>query len=445
MSMHLHILKWFLSLMATAVLLTGCGGGGSGSTSISGTVATGAALTGTVDLVDAAGVMKQVAIGTNGSFTIDTKGLLAPFILRATGNGAYAGTVLFSMADGVSGVFNITPLTTLALEVVRQGWPGTPPVDLAGLYLNWNANVDPADLVTMQTAMLEAQAIINANLANQLQANGLTAATYDFLRTAFSPNNAGIDALLDAIKLVVSGSGITMNGNPLQFDFNIDISSFNIGGSNGGGGNGGGGNGGGALTCDTSQFQPNSVHVATSQELASFAGNYAGQMYDINSVASNATAALTSNGNFTLNGQAKTPTSICVDNTAGPYGVVLYVSFAGGHVDLFENDTLSGSIDTSSGGGAGGNSNLVLSVTISGIAGANISINGVPKPSNQTEFCADMTSNSSTSLNNALGAAGTFTINSCSFNGTVGNISATLAITSPVSVTVPYTVVYTYN
>ena len=48
-------------------------------------------------------------------------------------------------------------------------------------------------------------------------------------------------------------------------------------------------------------------------------------------------------------------------------------------------------------------------------------------------------------MNNALGAVGTFTINSCSFNGSVGNVSATLAVTTPIALTVPYTVVYTYN
>lgn len=51
--------------------------------------------------------------------------------------------------------------------------------------------------------------------------------------------------------------------------------------------------------------------------------------------------------------------------------------------------------------------------------------------------------NSETSLSNALGAVGTFTINSCSFNGSVGNVSATLAVAGVGSI--PYTVVYTYN
>ena len=42
-------------------------------------------------------------------------------------------------------------------------------------------------------------------------------------------------------------------------------------------------------------------------------------------------------------------------------------------------------------------------------------------------------------------ASGKLTINSCSFNGTVGQVSATMAITSPISMTVPYSVTYTYG
>lgn len=36
-------------------------------------------------------------------------------------------------------------------------------------------------------------------------------------------------------------------------------------------------------------------------------------------------------------------------------------------------------------------------------------------------------------------------INSCAFNGTVGRVDATLTITSPVAMTVPYSVTYTYR
>ena len=451
MRTYLGIFKWWLSLLALAVIVTGCGGGTSGtaSTSISGTAATGAALTGMIDLVDANGVTRNVAIGANGAFEVDTTGLAPPFILRATGSGNDAGIILYSLADGVTGIFNITPLTHLALELLRQEDGAGAPVDLAALFTAWNAQVDPTDLTNLQTALLQAQARINANLAAQFQANGLTPANFDFLRTAFVPNLQGLDAVLEAISgLTINGNQIAMNvgGNPFTFNVNINIAGFNIGGGNAGGGGGGGG--AGVLTCDTTLFQPNAVHAASAQELADFAGNYTGDVYtddgNGNFTPSAGTAAFDANGVLTLNGQAKTATSICVDNIAGTFGVVLYVHFADGHVDLFANDTFSGAISAPAGGGGAAGS-LTLSITVSGVAAADVNLNGVTKPTTQAEFCADMTSNSSTSLSNALGAVGTFTINSCSFNGSVGNVSATLAIVNPIAMNVPYTVIYTYH
>lgn len=97
-------------------------------------------------------------------------------------------------------------------------------------------------------------------------------------------------------------------------------------------------------------------------------------------------------------------------------------------------------------GGSTGTGTLVVSVSVSGAPATTVTINNTPKPASQANFCAGLTdANASTSLNKALGAAGTFTINSCTFDGTKGSISATLVITSPVSVTVPYTVTYTYS
>jgi len=68
----------------------------------------------------------------------------------------------------------------------------------------------------------------------------------------------------------------------------------------------------------------------------------------------------------------------------------------------------------------------------------------VPKPASNTEFCGAIQNDSTFSSIGASGG-GTLTINSCSFSGNVGNISATLAIVTPVSMTIPYTVTYTYN
>lgn len=97
--------------------------------------------------------------------------------------------------------------------------------------------------------------------------------------------------------------------------------------------------------------------------------------------------------------------------------------------------------------GPGGNFTLTLNVTASGMAMAPINITNVPKPSSQAEFCGwvnDPASNMSLSQVSG-GGSGSITINSCSFNGNVGQVSATMTITSPVSMTVPYSVTYTYH
>ncbi|MDP2416713.1 MAG: hypothetical protein Q8M33_04430 [Hydrogenophaga sp.] len=82
---------------------------------------------------------------------------------------------------------------------------------------------------------------------------------------------------------------------------------------------------------------------------------------------------------------------------------------------------------------------LTIEVTASGIAAPAVSLTGIPRPANQSEFCSDL-SNDRTFTD--LGAAGTLTINSCSFANNVGQVSATLS-TSGFSI--PYSVRYTYN
>ncbi len=98
-------------------------------------------------------------------------------------------------------------------------------------------------------------------------------------------------------------------------------------------------------------------------------------------------------------------------------------------------------------GGTGGTYTLVLNVNAGGVAAPPVTITNVPKPANQSEFCREITNPSSgIGLTQAVpGGAGRLTINSCAFSGNTGSVSATLSITSPVAMTVPYTVTYTYN
>lgn len=455
MSAHLGILKWLLSALIAALLLTGCLGSdtsGTASTSISGTAATGAAMTGTIDLVDANGITRTVTIGANGAFSIDTTGLAAPMILKANGNGG--AVILFSLADALSGVFNISPLTNLALEVLRQGDAGGP-ADLNAVFDGWNGLVDPADLAEIQGDLRDALARVNANLQAQFEANGLDEMTFDFLRTAFTPNGNGIDRVLDDIRVVFGEGGVVIN-NPAgarlgDFNFQISIAGFNIGV----GGGGAGGGGGGAANCDG----------------GATATTYSG-----------AAAAPYANGSsvcFTA-----TPTSLAFSGktltnpVAGPVGQYTIVTFSDADTGykyetvlvtatgaLHEINLLNNSADpqqaflgqfapaaAGGGGGAGGAGGAgTLTITTSGsLSGVNyaipaITVSPVTAPA---DFCSGVTgdSNYQQILNSVNGGnVVVLTFNGCTYSGNVGTINMTITLNSIVQLSGPYTITYTYN
>ena len=90
-----------------------------------------------------------------------------------------------------------------------------------------------------------------------------------------------------------------------------------------------------------------------------------------------------------------------------------------------------------------GNSRLTINVVASGIAAPVIVIENIAKPSTEAEFCGELTKPGAQL--NQFGQSGTVTINSCSFNGTTAQVRATVSITTPIALNIPYTVTYTYN
>lgn len=117
------------------------------------------------------------------------------------------------------------------------------------------------------------------------------------------------------------------------------------------------------------------------------------------------------------------------------------------------NCSASGNVITcnlpTSGSGSGtstaGNYKLTISVVVQGVNSANVVVNNVPKPSTQSEFC-DSTEVKEQLNQSMSGAGGSWTLNSCSFSGNNGTISATVSQTTPVgTMTIPYTVNYTYS
>jgi hypothetical protein len=104
---------------------------------------------------------------------------------------------------------------------------------------------------------------------------------------------------------------------------------------------------------------------------------------------------------------------------------------------------------TSTSGGTGtttGASTLTIEFSSSGlgaVAFPAVTLSNVPEPTSQTEFCGALSSDANLKAMEATG--GKLTIDSCSFANRVGSISATLAMTTPISMNLSYTVKYTYS
>ena len=101
-------------------------------------------------------------------------------------------------------------------------------------------------------------------------------------------------------------------------------------------------------------------------------------------------------------------------------------------------------INVQIGGGTPTGHTLVVTVNVAGV-NSTITLNDVPAPTSQADFCSDLAADT-TFTQIAAGGGGTMTIKSCSFNGTTGNIAAQLSVNyGGFSTTVDYTITYTYQ
>lgn len=203
-----------LTLTSAAVfVLAACGGGGGSDTALttspapaqapvtavptavtlSGTVATGAALSGaTLTVTDATGaeVGRIESIGADGQFTVTlSTGAQAPFVLVAKRD----DVTLVSVQDlPSSGTVNVTPITTL---VASRLSPSGDPTQLG--------KEIAARTVTVDTAAVNRRVEeVREMLKPVLEATGTT--SDDLLRGRFDTNGRGQDKLLDSLKITIT-------------------------------------------------------------------------------------------------------------------------------------------------------------------------------------------------------------------------------------------------
>lgn len=199
-SIHRFRLNTLSLMLAGALALTACGGGGSDATpapgadpatSISGVAAAGLPLIGTVTVRDANGVTREDTLEAddNGSYSIDVSGLTAPFVFRAVGRAGGREYTVHSAATAadIGGVINVTPLTDLVLSNIAG--------QVAASYF------ESTDYSGLTGDALDAEVTkLRERLLPVLQAMGVDS-SIDLLRTPFTPLASALDKAIDVLRV----------------------------------------------------------------------------------------------------------------------------------------------------------------------------------------------------------------------------------------------------
>ncbi|MBI4294219.1 MAG: fibronectin type III domain-containing protein, partial [Betaproteobacteria bacterium] len=198
-----------LSLITISAIIAACGGAGSGGgvdgvassgvspLVLSGVAATGAPMIGQVSIRDSSSTPKEktVVTGSDGSFSVDVSDMKAPFMLKATG--AVGGTTQYSFADQ-SGTANIHPLSSAA--VARAAEVDDP--DEA------YRNSDSARNEKIKAGLPAALAALKTKLKPLLDAFDVD--LDDLIKDDFAADQTGLDAVLDNVKVAISGGTLTI-------------------------------------------------------------------------------------------------------------------------------------------------------------------------------------------------------------------------------------------
>jgi mono/diheme cytochrome c family protein len=198
-------------MFALSLSIFGCGGGGGGGSftadsetneqqtnrMVTGVAATGGPVSGVILLKDSSTPPVQLTATTNsdGSFSFNTVGMKLPFMLKTT----VAAVNLYSIA-AETGINNLTPLTTIAVAQASGG------ADLDALY---NKHVQ-SEITAAALRMPEAVNAVQKYLAPLMEKFGVTS---NILTSQFNANHTGVDALLDAISVVISGGKVSITNN----------------------------------------------------------------------------------------------------------------------------------------------------------------------------------------------------------------------------------------
>lgn len=193
------------SLLALAALAA-CGGGGGGSGTpapaslacqtncVSGIAASGKPIgSAAVTLADSVGTTRSATTATDGSYQIDSSGLVAPFLLKVV---AGNGTTYYSVSTDANPKTTVN-LTQLSDLIVRT-WYGAQGVD-AGTAFSAPASNPAPTAAALPTLAAGVQSMVQI----WLDKNNVPS-SFNLISTPFAANGSGIDAVLDATRVAVA-------------------------------------------------------------------------------------------------------------------------------------------------------------------------------------------------------------------------------------------------
>lgn len=203
-----HFKKLALTSAVAGLFLAGCGGGGGASgpgasgpgatpAMLSGTVAGGAAVIGSVIVTDSKGATKTGTIEANGHYSIDVSALTGPFVLKAAGTVGNTSVTYYSAATvaDIGNTVNVTPFTNLIVSNIAA--------QMAETYFSDPANIAKIGTLITPASLAAAESNLQAKLQPVLTALGISD-SIDLLRSSFAADHSGMDAVLDLVKVEVN-------------------------------------------------------------------------------------------------------------------------------------------------------------------------------------------------------------------------------------------------
>lgn len=412
--------------LTVSTLLVACGGGSDTPAApiLSGTAAVGLPIVGgSVNVKCAGGSALSDTTTAVGGWSTTLSGQTLPCAVEVSGGtvDGVSSTATFHSIALTAGIVNITPLTNLIVANVLGDSPST--WFASPVFTAFNTTSVNAALNTLRTQLGLSTALGSANpLTTAFAANGSDA--LDRLLDALSDalTGAGIDyaTLLAAAQ---SGSFSSVSGFPAAFGSAWTALT---------------GGGGSTTTCPSG---------ATATTYSGMAGTYSnGQTVCFTASPTQLAFLGKSLDSPVQNTMVSAPFSAYTfsDSATGERYEVVFNAGVLREINLLSSSAqFLGQFTPTSSGGSGSAGNLTVEVLVGGIASSSITIEGVPAPANQTEFCDNIQTDSA--LSGLTTGGGTLTINSCSFSGRVGTVNATVTVTTPVPLSLPYTVRYTYS